>query len=398
MWACNDNLLASAQIAQLAPIVSFFYSYGIHSMLTPCFTSPEHVGKLPTSPAHASRPPVVAAHGGRDRGGVEARGGVPGFMFKGDTEGQPGPNQYNMTELEGANFFGEVLDAAVSTGTHTFLLLLLLVVISMQMEEVLVTAAAATARAAAPTTAACYRHLARLCTPRRRGGGAQHDQAIYQFRRFVDWKGKRPNVVLQTKNGPLDFQVREPVHALFGALPSVNLICEVQATQEYLGQARHLSALAPQWETYLRFELGTPPPPGRGESTTKKGAVAAGDGINTSNGRSNSSSAGMRTDTATATATATARAMTLGDRVAGGALTPFSGLAAVSNFGLDGNWTGHVLSAVNTYAFGRLAWAPRHRHHPGEQRRRRRRRRRRRLRRRVRVRVRLWLREEGHHP
>jgi len=316
----NSNLLASAQISQLAPIVSFFYSYGIHSMLTPCFTSPQHLGGLHTSDPGALAVQQWWQHTARAIAAAWDTGAFRGFMFKGDSEGQPGPNMYNMTELEGANFFGDMLDSAVSYEDqrqhfphHPSS--------SSSSSSSRRRRSAGSSSKNISDAIVIWRAFAHPPGPE---GSLTNDQAIYQFRRFAGWEGRtRKNVVLQTKNGPLDFQVREPVHALFGALPSVNIICEVQATQEYLGQARHLSALAPQWEAYLSFELGAP------DLDTSKDA-----------------------------GTSTATVMTLGDRVAGGPLTPFSGMAAVSNFGLDGNWTGHILSAVNTYAFGRLAWAP----------------------------------------
>jgi len=132
------------------------------------------------------------------------------------------------------------------------------------------------------------------------------DQALYQFNRFKNWDGNtRENVVLQIKNGPFDFQAREPVHSLFGALKNMSLMVEMQATQEYLGQAKHVAHLPSQWEYYLtKFDLG---------------------------------------------------GKTLSDVVT---RNKFSGMAAVSNLGADKTWTGHPFSAANTYGFGRLAWDP----------------------------------------
>jgi len=128
---------------------------------------------------------------------------------------------------------------------------------------------------------------------------------MYQFNRFKSWDGKAlNNVVLQIKNGPFDFQAREPVHSLFGALKNMNLMVEMQATQEYLGQGKHLAHLPSQWEYYLKFNLG---------HTTLADVVTS---------------------------------------------QPYSGMAAVSNLGADKTWTGSPFSAANTYGFGRLAWDP----------------------------------------
>src|SRR5690554_3884911 len=120
------------------------------------------------------------------------------------------------------------------------------------------------------------------------------------------------NVILQIKNGPMDFQVREPVSPLFGGLERTNQILELQITQEYTGQQRHLCYLVPMWKEVLDFDTYA-----RGEGST----VA---------------------------------------RIAAGAVVPmaFSGIAGVSNVGSDPNWTGHTLAQANLYGYGRLAWNP----------------------------------------
>jgi alpha-glucuronidase len=139
---------------------------------------------------------------------------------------------------------------------------------------------------------------------------------LFQYELFVGWDGKfLPNVVLQAKNGPYDFQVREPVHALFGRMPKTNFILELQATQEYLGQAKHLAHLPAQWDYYLSWDTGFLDKDGKSQ--------------------------------------------TLGQYVSGTATgQSFTGMAAVSNLGRDANWAGHEMSAANTYGFGRLAWNP----------------------------------------
>jgi len=122
----------------------------------------------------------------------------------------------------------------------------------------------------------------------------------------------RDNVLLQIKNGPMDFQVREPVSPLLGALTSTNQLLEFQITQEYTGQQRHLCYLVPQWKTVLDFDTHA-----AGEHSTVK-------------------------------------------RIASGELfgAGLGGLAAVTNIGDDANWTGHMLAQANLYGYGRLAWNP----------------------------------------
>ena len=121
-----------------------------------------------------------------------------------------------------------------------------------------------------------------------------------------------PNVLLQVKNGPLDFQPREPFHPLFGAMPRTPLMPEVQITQEYLGHSNHLVFLAPMWREFLDSDTDAKGP---GSTVT---------------------------------------------RVVDGSLTgqKLTGIAGVANTGSDRNWTGHDFAQANWYAFGRLAWNP----------------------------------------
>src|SRR5690606_34234031 len=121
--------------------------------------------------------------------------------------------------------------------------------------------------------------------------------------RFVD------NVVLQVKNGPMDFQVREPVSPLFGAMERTNQMLELQITQEYTGQQKDLCFLVPQWKEVLDFDTHA-----AGKGSTVKAIV-------------------------------------------GGKVFPcrHSGMAGVSNVGDDRNWTGHTLAQANLYEIGRAS-------------------------------------------
>ena len=268
----NQALLASPHLALLAPIAAAFYAYGIHSLLVPCWSSPQTVGGLSTSDPRSSAVTAWWAAKIAEVRGAFPAGAFRGLLFKGDTEGQPGPGSYNQTELFGANYFGALLAAA---------------------DAIVVWRA--------------FSHPPG-------GRDMPVDQALFQFQRFAGWDGQTlPNVALQTKNGPYDFQVREPVHSLFGALPRTNLILEVEATPEYLGQDIHAMALPLQWASYLAFDLCGGCSGSGGNDTTLGGVVSRG---------------------------------------------AFSGMAAVSNFGADAGWSSHALNAVNALGFGRLAWTP----------------------------------------
>jgi alpha-glucuronidase len=140
------------------------------------------------------------------------------------------------------------------------------------------------------------------------------DRARAAYDNFKPLDGQfHNNVMLQIKNGPMDFQVREPVSPLFGAMPNTNQVLELQITQEYTGQQRHVCYLVPQWKEILDFDT-----------------YVAGEGSHVHS-------------------------------VVDGSLFPYaySGMAAVSNIGADVNWTGHTLAQANLYGYGRLAWNPR---------------------------------------
>jgi alpha-glucuronidase len=138
-----------------------------------------------------------------------------------------------------------------------------------------------------------------------------YDRAGAAYENLQPFDGRfAPNALLQVKNGPIDFQPREPFHPLFGAMPKTRVMPELQITQEYLGFSNHLVFLAPMWREVL------------GADTYAKGK--------------NSTVA----------------------RVADGSLfgQKLTGIAAVANTGTDRNWTGHDFLQANWYSFGRLAW------------------------------------------
>ena len=128
------------------------------------------------------------------------------------------------------------------------------------------------------------------------------------------------NVILQIKNGPMDFQIREPLHPLLGAMKETNVMMAVQAAQEYTGQQIHAVNLVTMWEEYLEFDTKHDGP----GSTIKK----------------------LLSNTSTPDSTP-------GKKHSG----RISGMACVSNFGAYANWTGHVLAGSNSFGFGRLSWS-----------------------------------------
>jgi alpha-glucuronidase len=140
-----------------------------------------------------------------------------------------------------------------------------------------------------------------------------YDRAAAAYDNLQPFDGQfAANVLLQVKNGPIDFQPREPFHPLFGAMPKTQLMPELQITQEYLGFSNHLVFLAPMWREFLDSDTQA-----RGSGSTVTKVV---DG----------SMYGQR----------------------------LTGIAGVANTGSARNWTGHDFAQSNWYAFGRLAWNP----------------------------------------
>jgi alpha-glucuronidase len=263
----NSGYLKEENIKNMAPLVKLFMDYGVRSFITPCYGAPVKMGGLKTlDPMNEG-----VAKFWEDKAMTFKKSwpskAFGGFLIKADTEGMVGPEAYGRTELDGANAMGKALSKVGG------------IVI--------------------------WRAFGHPWDKSGSQDAKAKDQAYYQFNRFKTWDGKtRDNVVLQIKNGPFDFQAREPVHSLFSALKNTNLMVEMLATQEYLGQAKHVAHLPTQWEYYLKFNLGQK---NLGEIVTSK---------------------------------------------------PYSGMAAVSNLGAEKTWTGHPFSAGNTYGFGRLAWDP----------------------------------------
>lgn len=192
--------------------------------------------------------------------------GLGGFVVKADSEGQPGPYTYGRDQSDGANLLA---DAVAPHGGRII-----------------------------------WRCFVYNCQQDWRD--TKTDRARAGYDNFMPLDGKfRENVSLQIKNGPMDFQVREPVSPLFGGLKHTRMVLEVQAAQEYTGQQRHVCYLIPWYKEILDTDLRCSP----------EGATVA-------------------------------------QLISG----PGQGMAAVANTGDDENWTGHDLAAANLYGFGRLSY------------------------------------------
>jgi len=240
--------------------------YGIRVYLSANFAAPKTIGGLPVSDP---LDPAVARWW-REKAG-EIYGLIPdfgGFLVKANSEGQPGPQDYGRTHADGAN----VLADAVAP--HGGIVMWRAFVYDPEVDP---------------------------------------DRVKRAYLEFKPLDGRfRDNVLVQVKNGPLDFQPREPFSPLFGAVPKTPLVAELQVTQEYLGHSTHLVYLAPMWREFLDADT-----------------FAAGPGSTVA-------------------------------KVVDGSLHryPRSGMAGVANTGRETNWTGHDFGQANWYAYGRLAWNP----------------------------------------
>jgi alpha-glucuronidase len=196
-----------------------------------------------------------------------------GFLVKADSEGRPGPSSYGRTPADAANMLAAALKP------HGGIVFYRAFVYNSHLD---------------------WRN-------------PKNDRAKAAYEIFHPLDGHfAPNVIVQIKNGPIDFQVREPASALFGALEKTNQAIELQVTQEYTGQQRHLVFLVPMWKATLDFDMRV-----HGRATPVKRIVA---------GQSFHRGLG--------------------------------GFAGVSNVGLDLNWLGNPMAMANLYGFGRLAWNP----------------------------------------
>jgi len=259
------RLLTPEYLPKMKALAGVLREYGIKLYISVNFFSPSLISNMKNSD-----PLNPAVRKWWQNKVAEIYSEIPdfgGFLVKADSEGEPGPMKYGRDQADGANMLANAL--APYGGIVMW-------------------------------RAFVYGHK-------------QTDRARQAYDIFKPLDGKFvPNALVQIKNGPIDFQVREPVSPLFGAMPNTGQILELQIMQEYTGHNKHVCYLVPQWKEILNFDTHA-----RGEGSTVASII---DG-------------------------------SLFDY-------QYSGIAGVSNIGDARNWTGHILAQANTYGFGRLAWNP----------------------------------------
>jgi alpha-glucuronidase len=269
----NSNALSLTPmyLAKAAALADVLRPYGIRVYLSARFSAPKEIGGLET--ADPLDPAV--RRWWKDKAD-EIYKTIPdfgGFLVKANSEGQPGPQDYGRSHADGANMLADAL------APHGGVVMWRAFVYSSEQPD---------------------------------------DRARQAYTEFVPLDGKfRDNVIVQVKNGAIDFQPREPFHPLFGAMPKTPLMMEFQITKEYLGFATHLAYLGALYEETLQSDTMA-----KGMGSTVARVI---DGS------------------------------LHGDTLPKSRLT---GMAGVANIGADRNWSGSHFDQANWYAYGRLAWDP----------------------------------------
>jgi alpha-glucuronidase len=265
----NPRVITPEFISGLVRIAGTFRPWGIALSVAIDFSSPVRIGGLDTF--DPLDPRVAGFWKARTDDIYRAIPDFAGFVLKADSEGRLGPSAYGRSHADAANVIARAL--APHGGVLFY-------------------------------RGFVYDHHMDWQNPKNDRARAAYDNFQPLDGRFDD------NVILQIKHGPIDFQVREPASPLFGALKRTNEAIELQITQEYTGQQRHVCFLVPMWKGVLDFDLQA-----RGAGTPVKNLVSG---------------------------------KTFG--------RPAGGFVAVSNVGRSPNWLGHDLAMANLYGFGRLAW------------------------------------------
>ncbi|WP_262378513.1 alpha-glucuronidase family glycosyl hydrolase [Luteimonas viscosa] len=262
----NAQILTAPYLEKVAALAGVMRPYGIRVYISARFSAPMEIGGLETADP---LDPAVRRWWQAKADEIYAK--VPdfgGFLVKANSEGQPGPQDFGRSHADGANMLAEVL------APHGGIVMWRAFVYSDEEPD------------------------------------DRHKQA---YTEFVPHDGEfRDNVLVQVKNGAIDFQPREPFHPLFGAMPKTPLMMEFQITKEYLGFATHLVYLGPMYEEVLRADTHAKGP----GSTVAKVVDGSLDGHT------------------------------------------LSGIAGVANIGSDRNWSGSHFDQANWYVFGRMAWDP----------------------------------------
>ena len=267
----NPKLLTPEMIHEVARIAEVFRPWGVRLSISVPIDAPQLLGGLDTF--DPGDPKVAAWWRAKFDEVYAAIPDFGGVEVKADSEGQPGPSKYGRTPVDAANMFAAALKP------HGGIVLYRAFVYNHHLDW----------------------------------NDIKADRARAAYDIFHPLDGKfADNVIVQIKNGPIDFQVREPVSPLFAGLRQTNEAIELQITQEYMGQAHHLVFLPTQWKEALDFDLHA-----ENRSTPVKEII---DGKTFHR--------------------------------------PLGGYVGVSNVGLDPNWMGHPMSMANLYGFGRLAWNP----------------------------------------
>ncbi|MEO7494962.1 MAG: alpha-glucuronidase family glycosyl hydrolase [Massilia sp.] len=261
------EMLSAPWIAKTAAVAGALRPYGIKVYLSIRFSTPLELGETATADPLAA--PVRAWWKAKADEIYRAIPDFGGFLVKANSEGQPGPQDYHRSHADGANMLAEAL------APHGGVVMWRAFVYADDVPA---------------------------------------DRARQAYDQFKPLDGQfAANVLVQVKNGPIDFQPREPIHPLFGAMPRTPLMMEFQITKEYLGFSTHLAYLGSLFEEVLRTDTRVRP----------QGALVA--------------------------------------DVIDGSLqgTRPTGMAGVANIGDERTWSGSHFDQANWYAFGRMAWDPR---------------------------------------